>query len=150
MLLSLRKKRILCYYVCNTKESTKPFYMPSFRAFFVHFLSFVKASGLKSHMTIGVMGLNPRNTVRRVFKLLSWGDPHCTPKWPSNMVSGKSVSLQHKYFPVTGVILKICKCTLTCFGAAEKSLQLKTVSSSSEDLTGSKSTLGTNTVRSSN
>lgn len=55
----------------HTKESTKPFYMPSFRAFFVHFLSLVKASGLKSDMTTGVMGLNPRNTIRRVFKLLS-------------------------------------------------------------------------------
>lgn len=48
-----------------------PFYMSSFRAFFVRFSSFAKASGLKFDMTIGVMGPNPRNTIKRAFKLLS-------------------------------------------------------------------------------
>lgn len=51
------------------------------------------------------------------------------------MVSGKAVYPQHKYFPVTGVILKIGKHTLTCFGAAEETFQLQAVFSSTDYLT---------------
>lgn len=51
------------------------------------------------------------------------------------MVIGKVVYPQHKYFPVTGVILKIWKHTLTCFGTAEETFQLEAVFSSTDYLT---------------
>lgn len=149
MLLSPRKKRILFYYACNTRESTKPFYMSSFRAFFVCFFSFVKAKGLKFDMTIRVMGPNPRKSIRRGLSSAPEEIHSAKQKQPSNMGSGKAVSPQQKHFPVIGFILKICKRTLTCFGATGKTFQLKTVSSSTVYLTANKSTLGTNTVKSS-
>lgn len=71
--------------------------------------------------------------------------PTAKQKWPSNVVNGKDISPQYKRFPVTGAVLGICKCTPRCFVAVEKTLKLKTVSSSTKYLTVKKGTLGTNT-----
>lgn len=125
MLLGLRKKRILLYYVRDTTEYTKIFYMSSFRVFFI------KTSSLKFDRAFRVLGPNLRNTISRVFKLLFWGQAHCQVTWSVE----KPLLLSANILPITGTILKTCKYTLTLSGTVEQTLWLKAVSSSTEYLT---------------
>lgn len=77
MHLSLRKKRIPFYYAYNARLNTTTFCMSSFRTLVFFYTS--KWSEIR-HDPKWVMGPNPRNTIRRVFELLSQGVPHCKTK----------------------------------------------------------------------
>ena len=124
VLLSLRKKRILFYYVCNTRRAQSHFICHHLGLCVIFFFCKSKWSEIwhdhRGH------GSEPQEYHHKSLPSSSPEGIHIAKlKHPSNTHSGKAASPQHKYFPVTDVILKICKCTLTCFGAAEKNLSIK-------------------------